>query len=200
MTPLKKKNFIPLPLMREKLSDVVNNKKNAILCLTQNLPGFTLIELLVVVLIIGILASIALPQYQKAVDKTHAMKYFQVGMGIKHAEEVHYMAEGQYTLDLQALDVDYSAGCTIDSAHPRNNNVWSCPDGYMVDIVQSGDTPVHVKIALCPGYNTTLDDCYPNREFFMYLYFDHINSDRAGKYTCTGLTTRGKTICKSLFK
>jgi prepilin-type N-terminal cleavage/methylation domain-containing protein len=72
----------------------------------QNNSGFTLIEVLIVVLIIGILTSVALPQYQKAVEKTRAMKGVQALKDILSAQQVYYETYGTYTDDLSKLDVD----------------------------------------------------------------------------------------------
>lgn len=72
--------------------------------------GFTLIELLVVVLIIGILASIALPQYEKAVKKSKMANAVAVVKAFADAEELYYLANGKYTPSMEDLDISLSGG------------------------------------------------------------------------------------------
>ena len=72
--------------------------------LTDN-RGFTLIELLVVVLIIGILAAVALPQYQKSVNKAKLSEGILSMSALGRAQQVYYLAHGDYTSNLSELDI-----------------------------------------------------------------------------------------------
>lgn len=72
----------------------------------RNKRAFTLIELLVVVLIIGILAAVAMPQYQKAVWKSRFATIKNIAKTIAAAEEVYYLANGSYTDRIQNLDIE----------------------------------------------------------------------------------------------
>ena len=70
--------------------------------------GFTLIELLVVVLIIGILAAVALPQYRVAVERARVAKALPVLRSIVDARERSFMANGVYSANLEDLDIKIS--------------------------------------------------------------------------------------------
>ena len=70
----------------------------------QTKQGFTLIELLVVVLIIGILSSVALPQYTKAVEKARAAEAWTVMKSVSDAIKILQMEKNNNDTELLNWD------------------------------------------------------------------------------------------------
>ena len=71
--------------------------------------GFTLVELLVVVLIIGILAAVAVPKYQKAVEKSKAVQAMELLKSLAVATEMHKLTNGTFPRTFNDLDVTIPA-------------------------------------------------------------------------------------------
>ena len=67
--------------------------------------GFTLIELLVVVLIIGILSAIALPQYQRAVEKARFAALLPLVKAVADAKSEYYLSTGEHARTFDVLAV-----------------------------------------------------------------------------------------------
>jgi type II secretion system protein G len=83
--------------------------------------GFTLIELLVVVLIIGILAAIALPQYQKTIERSRAKSVYPIVKQMKNAMEFYYLQNGTGPTALDQLSI-VIPGKIVDAKTVQDDN------------------------------------------------------------------------------
>ena len=94
--------------------------------------GFTLIELLVVVLIIGILAAIALPQYQKAVEKSRVAEAVQMLHQLHNALRVVCLRRGETFCGAGGYtSLEDNIFSQLDITVP--GEVYECPDDYCFD-------------------------------------------------------------------
>lgn len=152
----------------------------------RNEQAFTLIELLVVVLIIGILAAVALPQYQLAVDKSYYTEIMSLVKHVKVAQEVHYLANGEYASDCESLGVDVPTNTSLDGdKNIRENNA-------KFRVICNHDSNTHDNVTgIIPRWGGAT---------VFTMYFDHIdNTDNAGKSKCyaSDKIVRGVKICNS---
>ncbi len=130
--------------------------------------GFTLIELLVVVIIIGILAAIALPQYEKVVEKSKASQAVVMLKSLYQAAMEYQMANSTWPSSFDDLSVSppwtgktqwYSSSLSKDVL---SNEDWS--------LQLTTDPPAHTGINI-----GRLNGKYKGGGFAMW--FQHTNDN-----------------------
>lgn len=147
-------------------------------------------ELLVVVLIIGILASVVVPQYEVAVGKTRYTEMRVWGERIKRAVELDFLANGRATSQsadfsscrpLQDLDLEIPGGAEF-----KNNNSIS---------ITSKITASRYSYSNC---GILLTSYIPEQIQYIQVYNPTVKDGVWEQAECRAYGPIGRKVCKSL--
>ena len=155
----------------------------------KNKQAFTLIELLVVVLIIGILAAVAVPQYKMAVAKARMTQLITMTNAVAQAEERYYLANGAYTRNWDELDIDFE-GYRAQATYWTMNH----PSGWKLEIQLNGINGGN------PNSIRATDSRLPGLQMLL-VGFQHNEQDtrwKGGKKACYANSDFGHTLCKQV--
>jgi type IV pilus assembly protein PilE len=147
--------------------------------------AFTLIELLVVVLIIGILAAIALPYYNAAVDKSRASQALANINTLFSAAQMHRLATGEKPTSTDQLDISFPSDTNFD---------FVVYEGGVAAVPKSGKNPAITIYKLYTDSQHLIDFQYP-------MLCQAPKTDARAQKTCLalGFEPYGKETTNSIY-
>lgn len=158
--------------------------------------GFTLIELLVVVLIIGILAAVALPQYEKAVWKTRYAEIIQNMRSIQDNIDMFMLGDGMDKTRVPLKDLMINTDLTSGNFRDLPELAWYDTDNISYYALCEKTTYIKCEIV---AWNHKKEDA-PSLELVKTWGLDpteeNASPDWSG-YCRTGKTSFARSLCKT---
>lgn len=151
-----------------------------------NNKGFTLIELLVVVLIIGILAAMAMPQYFKAVERSRMSEAVTLLGNIAQSQQRKYLQINRYTADYRALDVAPKGSTGADYWTKGNPTTGANGNGFKVSL--------SAATTYVAGQGTA-DRVNNNAKTGLQYDYTLTRFYASNDVTCTGNNANGQSLC-----